>query len=476
MSNKRKYISEEFLAECEEKFKSDPINIVARNAINSVGSMFSTVNSTRVNQISHLFLNTVKRKNVKSTNQGASGRCWMFAALNTFRHLMMNALDLENFEFSEVYLFFWDKLERANSYLRWFIDHPDEPIGARPYEYMISDYMCDGGWWNTFANLVNKYGLVPKEAMKETYQSDDSEDMNKIIKERLDSTVNRLRINRAQMTKHEVERLRKTTLIQIYETLVKFLGEPPKRFDWQFSQEEGASIVSKLTPKGFLEMVAPSLDMNKDFVTLAHIPIPSLKYYQLYRIRNTANVAEGECATFFNVPLHELSKYAIKSISKGFAVWFSGDVRKQFNWFHSCLDDALDDSQRVFGETPEFAKGDRILMRNVQGNHAMLLTGFNLDEKERPVNWQVENSWGYYDHEVPGLDGFLSMSHSWFEKYVIDIVVHREFLSRTLRKRLKGEVIELDPWDCIAPALRVGTVAPPKGYVEWMERKRKGTV
>jgi bleomycin hydrolase len=468
-------ISEEFLSECEEKFYSEQANIIAKNAINSVGSMFSTINSKRVNEISHIFLNSVKRKNLRSTNQGASGRCWMFAALNTFRHLIINALDLDNFEFSEVYLFFWDKLERSNSYLKWFIEHPEEKPGSRAHEYMITDYMSDGGWWNTFANLVNKYGIVPQSAMKETYQSDDSDEMNKIIKERLDSTVNYLFYNRERMTSEEIESLRKTTVSKIYEILVKFLGEPPKKFEWHFSHndEESCGIVTKLTPKTFLEMVSPGVDMNGDFVTLAHIPMTNLRYYQNYNISTTNNVSEGETFRFCNVPVDELVKYALKSISSGFAVWFSGDVRKSFNWFHSSLDDKLDDSALVFGETEKFEKGDRIMMRNVQGNHAMLLTGYNLDEKGNPVSWQVENSWGYYDNEIPGLDGFLRMSHSWFKKYVIDIVVHKDFLSRTMRKKISQKPIDLDPWDCMAPATRVGVYNPPKGYLETLSKRAK---
>ena len=186
-------ISTDFIKKCENDFAKDPANIIARNAITKVGAELSTTNSKRVNELTYTFLNTVKGKHARATNQSSSGRCWQFAALNTLRHIFINALDLGNFEFSEVYLFFWDKLERANSYLRWFIENPQENIADRPYGYMITDYMNDGGWFNTFANLIEKYGLVPLNAMQETYQSGDTSDMNNIIKEQLDSTVNYIR-------------------------------------------------------------------------------------------------------------------------------------------------------------------------------------------------------------------------------------------------------------------------------------------
>lgn len=450
LKRKLETISPEFISECEKKFKSDRANIIARNAINSTGLMFSTMNSNRINEINHIFLNTVKKQHVRATNQGASGRCWMFAALNTFRHLLINVLNLENFEFSEVYLFFWDKLERSNSFIKWFIDHPEYTPNDRAYQYMLTDYMNDGGWWNTFANLVGKYGLIPKSAMKETFQSDDSEDMNKIIEERLISTVNYIRKNK--LGKDKIEDIRRTTIEYVYDTLVKFLGEPPKKFEWSYTtHDEESSIVTKLTPTKFMEMVVPDIDMGNDFVVLAHIP--SLKYFTRYTIRYTNNVVEGKKCQIFNVPIKELERCAMKSIRKGLSVWFVGDVKQCFNWYTSSLDDKLDDSKTVFGQTYPFDKADRITMRNVQGNHAMALTGFNLDTTGQIEAWQVENSWGYWDYETPGLDGFLNMSSSWFEKFVTQVVVHRKFLSRTLTAKLnKSEEIEIDPWDSMAPA------------------------
>lgn len=163
----KRHIDEAFLDDCEEKFNADPINVITRNAVVSVGSFYTTMNSNRINEISHIFLNTVKKKDLKATNQGHSGRCWLFASLNTFRHLLIHALGLENFEFSEVYLFFWDKLERSNTYLNWFVSHPEYKPGDRAFDYMLADFLSDGGYYTTFSNLVNKYGLIPQNAMKE---------------------------------------------------------------------------------------------------------------------------------------------------------------------------------------------------------------------------------------------------------------------------------------------------------------------
>jgi bleomycin hydrolase len=197
--------------------------------------------------------------------------------------------------------------------------------------------------------------------------------------------------------------------------------------------------------------------MNSEFVMLMNCPTEDMKFYQKYRIKYTSNVYGGSDCVFINLPIHELSKYAMKSLSKGFPVWFAGDIKHSFNTFYSVLDDKLDDKDKLFGDVGEFSKGERMFLRNVEACHAMTITGFNVDKKGKPTEWQVENSWGFYDSHTPGLDGFLYMSHSWFEKYLIEIVVQKRFLSRTILKILESDnTIELNPWDSCVPSLRVG--------------------
>ena len=455
-------INPKFLQECEEEFNANPVNIVSRNAVVAMGSMITTMNSNHTNHINHVFMNTIKKKNLKATNQGRSGRCWLFSGLNMFRHSIIKALGLDNFEFSETYLFFWDKLERSNRYLRWFIDHPNVEAKDEAFKFIVEDYTGDGGWWNMFANLVSKYGLVPISAMKETFQSDDSEDMNQILNTCLQSCANHIYNNRG-MSKEKVEEIREETMKQIYSILVKFLGEPPKKFRWAYTNEEDEStIISDLDPITFMNLVIPGVDM-KDFVVLTHLP-GKLEEGKTYEVKYTNNVYEGDNFCFLNLSINELAKYASKSILSGFPVWFAADVRKDFNPYHSALDDKLSSDNLVFGDIYDFSKGDQITFRNLQANHAMSLIGLNIGQDNKPESWQVENSWGYFDNETPGEDGFLYMSHSWFKKNVMQVVVHKNYLSRTLNKLLDKKPEQLDPWDCVAPALKIKTIKPPTSY------------
>lgn len=464
-------INTQFIEECEEEFHSDPSNIITRNAVVTIGSMLTTINSAHLNTIDHVFLNTIKKRHLKATNQGRSGRCWMFSGLNMFRHSVIEALQLENFEFSETYLFFWDKLERSNRYLRWFIDHPDVEPDSEAFKFIVEEYTSDGGWWNMFANLVTKYGLVPKSAMKETFQSEDSDDMNQILNDCLQACANYIHKHK-NMSKDEIEEIRNETMKQIYLILVKFLGEPPKTFRWAYANDEGDSaIIDKLNPKQFTNMVIPGINL-KDFVVLTHLP-GKLKEKKQYEVKYTNNVYEGDNFRFLNLSIKELSKYASKSILSGFPVWFAADVSKDFNPYHSTLDDKLTEQKGIFGYNHRFDKGDKITFRNLSANHAMCLIGLNLDHKNKPESWQVENSWGFWDNETPGEDGFLYMSNSWFEANVMQIVVHKNYLSRSVRKLLDQEPEILDPWDCVAPALKAGAIDAPKIYDQISKRHKK---
>lgn len=463
MSKRSSTITEEFLDTCQKKFKSDSGNITLRNTITSVGTIPVSTDSNRVNYVSHVFMNSLKKKNLKATNQGHSGRCWMFAGLNLFRHAIINGMGIDNFEFSETYLFFYDKFERANTFLKWFIDNPEFVPQDREYETQLCISMQDGGWFNCFANLVDKYGLVPKDAMKETANSGYSEEMNHIIKEKLHSAVNWFR-------KHpnaNLEKKREEVMFDVYKMLVLFLGEPPQSFKWAFTKDDDgdqSTILYGLSPLKFKNMIIPDLKLNDDFVSLVNLPVKNrLEYKKLYSVKETSNVYGGKRNVVLNLPIEELAKYAKKSILSGFPVWFAADVMQDFHPWYSSLDDQLVDHKTVFGPVQSgYDKGSRIELRTTNACHAMTLTGLNIDEKGKPVDWQVENSWGYFDHETPGEDGWFSMSHSWFKKYVMEIVVHKNYLSKNTRKLLEQEPVELEPWDSVAPATRVGCIDAPK--------------
>lgn len=460
-SNKRikRYIDNEFIEECSTDFNTNSGNIIARNIVTNVGSLHATLDNDEARKVSHIFLNTIKKKNLKATNQHASGRCWIFSGLNMFRHAVIHALGLDNFEFSETYIFFWDKFERSNCYLEWINDivYKGKEIKDEDnlFKYLIDSekWMSDGGYWSCFANLVEKYGIIPKSAMPETFQSEYSEDMNIVLMDILQSTTSKLsKLSRYNSNRKQIIN---NTLKQIYNTLVKFLGEPPKTFNWDYiTDADTAASIRKLTPVAFKQMLLPDIDLN-DFVLLSNIPSKTFKYYTKYVVNNTNNVFEMNKCETINLPIYELKKYARKSLLSGLPVWFAGDIGKGFNPIYSSLNDKLNKKELLFGNTYKMNKEDRIFFSNQKTSHAMTLTGINLDEKNRTTTWQVENSWGFLDNETPGLDGFLCMDDKWFEEYLGQIVIHKKFLSRSIQKILDSEPIIIEPWQSVAPALKI---------------------
>ena len=490
----------------EKEFDEDPQNIVSRNVVVSVGSLFASTDSEESKNISHKFMNTLKNKNVKATDQGMSGRCWIFAGLNVFRHSVINALKIDNFEFSQTYLFFWDKLERANLFIQQFIDGVRGAGGdivdliprERYFIECIENVKSDGGWWCMFSNLVSKYGLVPKSAMPETFQSEDSEDMNEQLATILDTCISRIyklkhkkipstrghkqsgyiseelrpqSVIRRQYT--TMMNIKQETIQQVYNTLVKFLGKPPKTFKWIFTNENGeTNIINQLTPISFCDVVMPVFNID-DFVVLSNYQSVSMPYYKKYTICNTSNMLSSNRNnvngvdngvdsddnndhnrerlnhTFINLPIQELRKYAKQSVISKIPVWFAGDITKGFHPYLASLDDKIINRDSLFGkQTRKMDKETRLMFRNQSPNHAMTLTGINLDSNgKKIIGWQVENSWGYWNNEEAGLDGFMYMSDQWFEEYVSEIVIHKSMLSRNILNRLNSETTYLDPWN-----------------------------
>ena len=464
-------ITNEFIRKCKDEFNGNNQNIVIQNAVTMVGSTLASTNSKHVNKVSHVFMNTVKPKSLKATDQGQTGRCWLFSGLNVIRTIVIKALGISNFELSESYLFFWDKWERSNTFLTEIINHPNIDIDNRYMEYVLdpSSLFCDGGWWNMFANLVNKYGLMPKSAFGETYQSSMSSDMNDTLRDYVVSTAHYIYAH-PNLSCEQKNKIREEALAQVYSILCKYFGEPPSlndTFEWKYTTTEYESqIIRDLTPIKFRDNIMPGLSLE-DYIVLAHMP--GKEYYQKYEICSTTNMVGANNFSFINVPIDELKKHTMNTITAGLPVWFAADVGRSFHYWLSALDEDLFNSEALFGKRYKFDKLSRINFRQTSACHAMVFTGFNIDENG-PINWQVENSWGYWDEDEAGLDGWLTMDDKWFTENVFQVAIHKSFIKgsdshdRHLLRVLNDEPIILPPWNNFAPALKVGNFAKPENY------------
>lgn len=458
------------IAKLSKTVNSDATLTVCRNAITSVGSVLACTNRDEIAKPSHIFSHSLKKPDLKATDQGHSGRCWMFAGLNVFRHQIIHALNLDNFEFSQTYLFFFDKLERCYWYLKWFEAHPD--IGFDSREVCSMEWLGDGGYWNYFANLVSKYGVVPKQAMAETWQSADTDDMNERLVDIVQSSI--LKMDRSQNTEDVIF----NAMQNVYRTLVLYLGEPPETFDWVFEREDMSetsrgkevSVMEKTTPAKFMSLLG-AFDVE-DFVVLTHFPLDGYPYNKTYSIKRDTNMWNAPNCKVMNVPLKVMKKYTKLSVTSGIPVWFAGDVSKDFHWYTSCLNPKLFSTDEVFGETEQYSKDQRLMLHNSAANHAMVIVGVNLDSRGKPTEWEIENSWGYYDNEEKGLDGFLSMSDEWYDKWVYQVVVHKSVLSENLKRVWDSTGVEVEPWDYMGTVAKVTGTGRPRDYWKKVSENR----
>ena len=424
-------------------FAEDPRNLIARNAVSSSGVRAASRNPQAVADATTVF--DVQIEQGKITDQERSGRCWMFASLNTMRYRVMKKLGLKTFELSQAYPLFWDKYERAN----WFFEHAiataNEPLEGREVSFLLTDPLCDGGQWDMFASLVKKYGVVPKEAMPETACSRNTRDLDKYLTRYLRYGARRLRdaveagngMSDLEVIKHEL-------LQNVYDVLTVCLGEAPESFDVRIRNDQNVLVASgTYTPQDFFdEFVDMDLD---DFVSVINAPTADKPYYKSYSVKFLGNVIEDGGVRHVNLPMEALKRAAVAQLKDGMPVWFGSDVDQGFLRDDGVLDPDAIQVDQLFGLPIEegLDKAARLDYHESLMTHAMTLQGVNLDADGNPTRWRVENSWGK-DH---GRDGYDIASDKWFDEYVYQIVVDKKYLTSEELAAYESEPVELAPWD-----------------------------
>lgn len=436
-----KPISAEDLSAFRAAFERDPARRAAMNAVAKTTVRAVAMNREAVVRCNHTFSHVVKAG--EATSQNASGRCWLFAGLNTFRMAAAEAMKLENFELSQNYLMFWDKLEKANYFLESILETLDEETDSRLIMWLVQNPIQDGGQWDMFVNLVRKYGVVPKEVMPETESSSSTGVMNERITLKLREYAARLRkAYRAGATMADLRAQKTTMLEEVYRMLCIHLGVPPTSFLWQWrDKDKEFHRDGVLTPHEFMAKYVPvPLDQ---MVCLIHCPQASKQYNTVYTISYLGNVVEGDVIRYLNVEMDVMKRAAVEMIKDGKPVWFGCDVGKHFDRDLGLMDMELFEYEPIYGLEFGLDKAERLDYGQSAMNHAMVFTGVDLDDAGRPVKWRVENSWG----DKPGNKGFMVMTDRWFDEYNYEVAVEKKYLSPELLDVLKMEPVKLPPWD-----------------------------
>jgi len=424
----------------QEEFDSKPHNKYMQNAVTVTTINKLALNRAVVTGIDNSF--SCKLDDWAVTNQRNSGRCWIFAGTNLLRVGAMRKMNRKEFEFSQSYIFFWDKIERANYFLESIIDTADRPDGDRTVDFLLSSPISDGGQWNMFISLIGKHGLVPKTVMPESESSSNSYVMNKFLKAKLREGAKSLRDMRAKGA--SVKKLREAKhdiLAVIYRILSIHLGTPPERFDWQWRDKDNKfHRDGELTPQEFAERYV-TLDLD-EYACLVHDPRPSSPFGRTFTVAYLGNVVGGEPVKYLNVDIDTMKKVAMHILLDGEPVWFGCDCGPQMARDIGLWDAHLFDYEGVYDTQFTLNKAARLIYHQSKMNHAMLFTGMDVVDGQ-PRRWRVENSWS----DESGKKGFFIMDDSWFDEYMFEIAAHKSYLSEELQKALELAPIVLPPWD-----------------------------
>ena len=434
-------LEQDFTDKLYAAYEANPKFAAMENAITHNGLLTSLEKRSAAVENTPVFSLDLTKDKV--SDQKASGRCWMFAALNTFRHKMIAGFQLEDFELSQAHTFFWDKYEKSNWFLEQVLATADQELTSRKVKFLLDTPQQDGGQWDMVVSLFEKYGVVPKSVYPESISSSNSRELNQILNKLLRQDAQILRELVAEGANSAELQAKKEELLQeVFNFLAMNLGLPPRQFDFSYrDKDNNFHSESGLTPQVFFKKyVDLKLD---DYVSIINAPTADKPYGQSYTVEMLGNVVGSKPVRYLNVEMDRLKELAIAQMRAGETVWFGSDVGQSSNRKAGIMADGMYDFTSSMDIQLTQDKAGRLDYSESLMTHAMVLTGVDLDENGKANKWKVENSWG----EKVGNKGYFVASDSWMDEYTYQIVVRKEFLTEAELAAYESEPIVLAPWD-----------------------------
>ncbi|KAK4540476.1 hypothetical protein LTR36_009222 [Oleoguttula mirabilis] len=382
---------------------------------------------------------TIPNEGSPVTNQRSSGRCWIFAATNVFRVAIQQKYDIKSFELSQAYLFFWDKVEKANYFLESVLDTVDEDVDSRLVSALMASPVGDGGQWDMIVNLVTKYGIVPQTLFPDSWNAQNSSVMNRLLTTKLREDALRLRALKASSSDANIAAKKEQMMQDVVRILTLSLGPPPsadEKFTWEYYDSVNKLKTVSLTPLEFADTTHV-----KKFISLVNDPRND--YNRLLTVDHLGNVWDGRPITYINVDKTVLKEACVAMLKKGLPIFFGSDVGKQSDSQKGIMDTDLVDYELGFNVKLGLSKAERLMTGESAMTHAMVLTAVHLDQDSKPVRWRVENSWS----STAGTDGYFVMSDAWMDEFCYQAVVDPSVVTKGIRDVLKQKPKVLPLWD-----------------------------
>lgn len=429
-------ITSSMLEELRTNYEADEKARVVRNALtkNDIGTISRRLEGTADNP--NIF--SIDLKTMPVTNQMQSGRCWIFSSMNFLREKIGKKYNIKEFELSQNYIAFFDKLEKANWFMECTLNEIDNPINSEKMRFLLEWAVGDGGQWNMIQSLVKKYGLCPKSAMPETYQSSHTRNMNLILNRRLRKFV----IDTRKADKKDIPSLKQQALKEIYSLIASCFGLPPKEFTFEYEdKDEKHHAEYHVTPLDFYhKYLGTDLD---DYINCINAPTSDKPYRKTFTVEYLGNVVGGNDICLLNLPMDEFKQVTVEQLKSGEPVWFGCDCGPDSDRESGLWDDEQNDYEHTFDIDLSMSKAEMLDSMESAMNHAMMFTGVNLDETGKPNRWKIENSWG----DKIANKGYFIGSDTWFDKYMYVVAINKKFLSKEALDALNEKPIEVSPWD-----------------------------
>ena len=434
-------LEQDFTDKLYAAYEANPKFAAMENAISHNGLLASLEKRSAAVENTPIFSLDLTKDKV--SDQKASGRCWMFAALNTFRHKMIAGFQLEDFELSQAHTFFWDKYEKSNWFLEQVIATADQELTSRKVKFLLDTPQQDGGQWDMVVALFEKYGVVPKSVYPESISSSNSRELNQILNKLLRQDAQILRELVAEGANSAELQAKKEELLQeVFNFLAMNLGLPPRQFDFSYRDKDNHfHSESGLTPLTFYQKY---VDLKlADYVSIINAPTADKPYGRSYTVEMLGNVVGSKPVRYLNVEMDRLKGLAIAQMQSGETVWFGSDVAQSSNRKAGVMAEGMHDFTASMDIRLTQDKAGRLDYSESLMTHAMVLTGVDLDENGKAKKWKVENSWG----EKVGNKGYFVASDAWMDEYTYQIVVRKEFLTAAELAAYEAEPLVLAPWD-----------------------------
>ncbi|KAI9869186.1 MAG: hypothetical protein M1830_005455, partial [Pleopsidium flavum] len=374
--------------EWEKELLQDPKNRLALSALSSnAATSILTQRSTTISDTQNFNIQ-IPLEGAPITNQRSSGRCWLFAATNVFRVAVMRKHNLKEFELSQAYLFFWDKLEKANYFLEQILDTVSEDLEGRLVQRLLSQPVGDGGQWDMVANLVEKYGLVPQALYPDSFNAMNSSAMASLITTKLREDALELRqlASESITPKAALSGVKEKMLREIHLILTLMLGPPPnpsKDFTWDYYDKNDKFHSVQTTPLKFAAELSSSEGVRACAGTDVHelfslINDPRNKYGELLSVDRLGNVFGARGITYVNVDMDTIKTACISMLKSGLPIFFGSDVGKFSNSSSGIMDTGLIDYELGFNIRLGLKKAQRLMTGESAMTHAMVLTAVHV--------------------------------------------------------------------------------------------------